>query len=96
MINVRFVFPKHKLTEQLQAAGGMPVAEALEAAQASLAELRPECLSELQAVTGEATACFDRFPSAFDPAPLKALYGVAPPGAWGPARSAEFPGPTRP
>ena len=77
MGNVRFVFPKHKLTEQLQAAGGLPVADALEAAQANLVELRPECLSELQTLTVEASACFDQFPPAFDPAPLKALYGVA-------------------
>jgi hypothetical protein len=77
MSNVRFVFPKHKLAEQLRQAGGLPVAEAVEAAQANLAELRPECLSELQALTGEAAACFEQFPAVFDPAPLRTLYGIA-------------------
>jgi hypothetical protein len=77
MSSVRFVFPKNRLTEQLRVPGGLPVAEALESAEANLAELQPECLDELVALTAEAAACFARFPAAFAPKPLKELYAIA-------------------
>jgi hypothetical protein len=77
MSSVRFVFPKLKLTGQLKEAGGLPVVEALEAAQANLEAIRPECLGALQALTEEAVACLQRFPSTFSLEPLKELYAIA-------------------
>jgi hypothetical protein len=75
--SVRYVIPKNKLGAQLRIPGGLPVAEALEAAHANLAELRPQCLMALQALTRDAQACFQRFPAAFSPEALKALYAIA-------------------
>ncbi len=77
MSSVRFVFPVLKLAEQLRTPGGIPVGEAVEAAAANLAELQPECLNELKALTEAATTCFAGFPQTFAPEPLKALYGIA-------------------
>jgi hypothetical protein len=77
MSSVRFVIPKNRLTEQLRVPGGVPVAEALEDAEANLASLQPECLDELKALTDAASACFADFPEVFSPEPLKALYAIA-------------------
>jgi hypothetical protein len=77
MSSVRFVFPKIKLAEQLRVPGGKAVAEALDSAEANLAELQPECLDELRALADAAVACFATFPAAFAPEPLKELYAIA-------------------
>jgi len=50
MSNVRFVFPKPRLNELLRAPGGLPVAEALQRAQANLDSLKPTCVAELTAL----------------------------------------------
>lgn len=77
MSNVRYVFPKPRLTDQLRVPGGVAVAEALEAAEANLAQLRPQCLEELESLTAEAEACFERLPSTFSGEVLLELYAIA-------------------
>ena len=77
MSSVSFVQPKNKLAAQLKVPGGLPVVEALAAAQANLLELRPQCLVELQALLARAQACFARSPSEFSPDTLKDLYAIA-------------------
>lgn len=77
MTSVQYLFPKLKLTQQLKAPGGLPVAEALEAAHANLAELQPQCVGELRTRVGEAVACFQRFPAEFDADLLAELYAIA-------------------
>ena len=77
MSSVRYEFPKFKLTQQLREPGGPAVSEAVEAAQAGLAELQPECMNELQSATAAALASFQRFPSAFDAVALQDLYAIS-------------------
>ncbi|HEY3799955.1 MAG TPA: hypothetical protein VGL58_16515 [Caulobacteraceae bacterium] len=76
MSNVRFEFPKLRLAQQLKEAGGLAVADAVEAASANLAELRPACLTELQRATQEAQDCFNGFGKTYSEASLKALYAI--------------------
>jgi hypothetical protein len=77
MSSVRYEFPKFKLTQQLREPGGLAVAEAVEAAESNLEELRPECAGELQAAAGAALACFQGFPASFDAPSLQQLYAIA-------------------
>jgi len=77
MSNVRYEFPKYKLTQQLKEPGGVAVADAVDAAKANLTDLEPECISELHKATAAALAEFQRFPSAFDAASLQALYAIS-------------------
>jgi hypothetical protein len=77
MSSVRYEFPKFKLTQQLREPGGVAVAEALEAARANLAELSPDCMTELQAATAAALACFQKFPAEFNAEALQSLYAIA-------------------
>jgi hypothetical protein len=77
MSSVRYEFPKFKLTQQLREPGGLAVAEAVEAAESNLDELRPECADELQAATAAALACFQGFPASFDATSLQQLYAIA-------------------
>jgi hypothetical protein len=77
MSSVSIVYPKHRLAAQLKAPGGPAVADALLAAQANLDELKPQCLSELQALVRDAEACLARIPATFSAEPLKALYAIA-------------------
>jgi hypothetical protein len=77
MSSVRYEFPKYKLTTQLREPGGLAVAEAVEAADANIDELRPECEDELQKAVAAALACFRAFPAAFDPGALQGLYAIS-------------------
>ncbi|HEY1425281.1 MAG TPA: hypothetical protein VGF50_01290 [Caulobacteraceae bacterium] len=77
MSSARYEFPKFKLTQQLREAGGVAVADAVEAAQANLTELQPECMTELQTATAAAQAAFQRFPATFDADALQALYAIS-------------------
>lgn len=77
MSSVRYEFPKFKLTQQLKEPGGVAVADAVDAAKANLAELEPECTTELQRATAAALAAFQSFPPAFDAASLQALYAIS-------------------
>ena len=76
-MSVRIVFPKLKLAAQLRTPGGLPVEEALAAAEASLAEIRPQCLSELQALVVDAEACFEHFRTEYNADLLTSLYAIA-------------------
>lgn len=77
MSSVRYEFPKVKLTQQLREAGGLAVADAIDAAKGNLAELEPDCVSELQAATAAALAAFQRFPATFDASALQELYAIS-------------------
>ncbi len=77
MSSVRYEFPKFKLTQQLREPGGLAVAEAVEAAESNLEELRPDCASELQAATAAALACFQGFPAGYDETSLQQLYAIS-------------------
>lgn len=77
MSSVRYEFPKYKLTQQLRAPGGLAVGEAVDAAEANLEELRPECATELQTAAAAALACFQEFPGGFDATALQRLYAIA-------------------
>ena len=58
MSNVRFVFPKMRLQELIQAPGGITVAEALQRADANLETLKPQSHAELLTLLAEAEALF--------------------------------------
>jgi hypothetical protein len=77
MSSVRFVFPKLRLAAQLKEAGGLAVADAVEAAEENLGVLRPQGLTALQAATQDAMACFQRFPPTFSAEALQELYGIS-------------------
>lgn len=77
MSNVRFVFPKHRLAEVLRQPGGLPVAEALQRAQANLEIIKPSCHAELMELLELAEACYARLGQAYDDAGLVELYGLA-------------------
>lgn len=77
MSSVRYEFPKYKLTRQLREPGGLAVAEAIEAAEGNLEELRPDCASELQAAAAAALTCFQAFPAGYDGASLQQLYAIS-------------------
>jgi hypothetical protein len=76
MSSVRFVFPKPRLAEILRMPGGLPVAEAVERAQANLETLKPSCLAELQALLELSEARFEAMGEAFDEAGLSDLYAI--------------------
>lgn len=76
-MSVTITYPKLKLATQLREAGGLTVADAVQAAKANLEDIRERCLSELQAAASAATAAYQRLPAAFDAAPLQALYSIA-------------------
>lgn len=77
MSSVRFVFPKHRLTELLATPGGLPVVEALERAQANLETIRPTCRAELMALLELAEVTYERLGATFDDAGMAELYTLA-------------------
>jgi hypothetical protein len=78
MSSVRYEFPKFKLAQQLrQAEGGIAVSDAIDAAQANLAELQPDCITELQNAAAASLACFKTFPAQFDSDSLQKLYAIS-------------------
>ena len=77
MSGVRYVVPKNRLTELLREPGGLPVAEALERAQANLETLRPSCREELLALLGVAEAAYENLGTQSDAAGLSELYNLA-------------------
>jgi hypothetical protein len=76
-MSVTITYPKLRLATQLRQAGGLAVADAVQAANANLEDIREDCLSELQAAAGAAKACFQRFPDSFEAASLQELYAIA-------------------
>jgi hypothetical protein len=77
MSSVRFVFPKPRLARLLKMPGGLPVAEALERAQANLEDLKPTCLAELQALLELSEARVEAMGEAGDEDGLTELYAIA-------------------
>ena len=77
MSSARFTIPKQRLAEQLRTPGGLPVCDAIAAASANLAELKPACISELQQRLESAEAVFARLGGEFDDAGVVALYETA-------------------
>lgn len=77
MSSVRFVFPKVRLAEILRTPGGLPVAEALERAQANLSHIRPTCVAELAGLLELAEATFERMGEDYEEAAVSELYALA-------------------
>jgi hypothetical protein len=74
---VRIEHPRLRLAAQLGEAGGLTVAEAVQKANANLAEIAPQCLTELQRAAQAAEAAFRALPPAFAAEPLQGLYAIA-------------------
>jgi hypothetical protein len=72
-----FVFPKNRLAKLLRAAGGKPVAEALEDASANLKAIEPEAQAELQCMLKEVEARYAALGDTYDGDKLEDLYQIA-------------------
>lgn len=77
MSSVRFVFPKPRLAELLRTPGGLPVAEAVQRAQANLEAIRPTCAAELLALLEMCEAGSAGLGDAFDASAVEGLYAIA-------------------
>lgn len=77
MTSVRFVFPKPRLNELLRSPGGLPVAEALERAQANLETIKPTCAAELMALLELCEAAYWNLKDAYDEPAVTELYSLA-------------------
>ena len=77
MTSVRFVFPKPRLNELLRAPGGLPVAEALQRAQANLEAIRPTCTAELLALLELCEAAYWQLKDEYDEPAVTELYSLA-------------------
>jgi len=77
MTSVRFVFPKPRLNELLRTPGGLPVAEAIEAARKNLESIQPSCTAELMALLELCEAGCQGLPNDFDDAALAEIYSIA-------------------
>jgi len=77
MTSVRFVFPKPRLNELLRTPGGLPVAEALERAQANLEAIKPTCTAELLALLELCEAAYWALKSDYDEPAVTELYSLA-------------------
>jgi hypothetical protein len=77
MTTARYSIPKHRLAQQLKTPGGLPVAEAVANAEANLAELKPQCLSELRRLLAAAEQVFESLDAAYEEAAADALYDAA-------------------
>jgi len=73
----RFTVPKLNLTQLLKKPGGVPVAEAVAAAQANLATLKPQCMTELHTLLEAAEKVFARLGATYDDEGVAALYQTA-------------------
>jgi hypothetical protein len=76
MTTARFTVPLQRLAALLRKPGGLPVAEALEGAQANLAVLKPQCMGELHDLLEAAEKVFARV-KAYDEEGLTDLYECA-------------------
>lgn len=77
MTSVRFVFPKPRLNELLRTPGGLPVAEALERAQANLDLIKPTCTAELLALLELCETAYATVGSEYDEPAVTELYALA-------------------
>jgi hypothetical protein len=76
-MSVRFVVPKMRLAKLLRTPGGLPVAEALAAAEANLQEIRPTCHAELLSLLVLCEQSFATLGAEFDDAGLEGIYLIA-------------------
>lgn len=76
MSTARFTVPKLNLTQLLKAPGGLPVQEAVAAAQANLTSLKPLCMGELHTLLEAAEKTFAGL-SGYDEAGVTSLYETA-------------------
>ena len=76
-MSVRFVVPKLRLAKLLRTPGGLPVVEALEAAERNLRTLRPSCQAELTVLLELCEQSFAVLGAEFDAAGLKDIYATA-------------------
>lgn len=76
MSMVRFSFPKRRISQLLKAPGGLPVADAIQRAQANLGTLAAAWVAETGSMIAEAEALMARCPAAHDDAFLAEFYGV--------------------
>ena len=72
-----FLFPKNRLAKLLRAAGGKPVAEALEDANANLKTIEPDAQAELQSMLAEVEQRYAALGDAYDGDKLDDLYQIA-------------------
>src|ERR1700751_2820920 len=77
MSTARFTVPKLNLTQLLKKPGGVPVAEAVAAAQANLVSLKPQCMLELHNLLEAAEKVFGGLGATYDEAGVSALYQIA-------------------
>jgi hypothetical protein len=77
MSSVRFVFPKPRLNELLRTPGGLPVAEAIERAQANLETIKPTCSAELLALLELSEAAYQSLKDEYDEPAVTGLYSLA-------------------
>jgi len=77
MTSVRFVFPKPRLNELLRLPGGLPVAEAVERAQANLETIKPTCTAELLALLELFEAAYQSLKDEYDEPAVTGLYTLA-------------------
>jgi hypothetical protein len=76
-MSVRFVVPKLRLAKLLRMPGGLPVVEAVEAAERNLQVIRPTCQVELMALLELCEQGFATLGAEFDDAGLKTIYAIA-------------------
>jgi hypothetical protein len=76
-MSVRFVVPKLRLAKLLRTPGGLPVAEALQAAEANLQLIGPTCQAELMELLLLCEQSFATLGGEFDDAALEGIYVIA-------------------
>jgi hypothetical protein len=76
-MSVRFVVPKLRLAKLMRMPGGLPVVEAIEAAEANLQVIRPTCQAELAALLELCEQSFATLGAESDEAGLKTIYAIA-------------------
>ena len=79
MSSVQFSVPKRRLSALLKTPGGLPVAEALQKAQANLSTLGAACIAEIASVVERAEALMSRCPKSHDAPFLDEFYGIVSP-----------------
>jgi hypothetical protein len=77
MTTARFTVPKQRLAQLLKVPGGLPVAEAIAAAQTNLAQLKPQCIGELDDLLAAAEKIFAALGPDYDEEGVGALYQTA-------------------
>jgi hypothetical protein len=76
MTTARFTVPKLNLTQLLKTPGGLPVQDAVAAAQANLSSLKPLCIGELHTLLESAEKAFAGL-NGYDEAGVTSLYETA-------------------